>query len=187
MPLRLLRRAAFTLAVGALVFQTSATRAQTTGRSPQSYVGTLSHARVSTTPGGHLIVSTESDGDLRGMLTLDLAPGEDGSLSGTWVLLVAYVQDTTQDGSIALDVPHTEPTDVHAEHREYFKFMRDGSVQGTVSGVTLLTGPDGQTSGISAAQLTVTAGSLKFAGAHGNGSIAVSTLDPSLNSFSFLF
>jgi hypothetical protein len=175
MQTRSLRVLALAIALGIPSVQPSTVRAVQQDHQVRGYLGTLANGRGSTTDEGRVVLTLEAAGDLRGLITVTLSRGADDTLSGTWAMTVAYVQDLTADGSIALDVPHMEPHEDHAEHREYMKFMRDGSLQGTISGAALRFDERGRPCGLDRAELLVSAGSVKYAGARGNGSITFST------------
>jgi hypothetical protein len=157
-------------------------------RSARTYLGTLAEPRVSTTEDGRTVISLDAAGDLRGHLTLNLTRREDGSLTGDWAFVVAYLQDLTADGSITLPTPAPlAEHEHHAEHREYAKFVREGTVQGTVESVTLRTGPDGRPLGLELADLNVTAGSMNFAGAAGTGRLTFVVGDAPKTTFTLTF
>ena len=171
-----------------LAFQTSAVRAiQQPDHQVRGYVGTLSHPRVSNSPDGHVIVSLDVNGDIRGQLTLNLANGGGGGLDGTWALMASYLQDLNPDGSVNPTPSHLEPNEDHAEHREYIQFVNDGSLQGTITGVAIRTDAGGAPTGIDAAQVVVSAGTVKFTGAKGSGGFTVTGTDPVVCAYSFVF
>jgi hypothetical protein len=172
---RRFRGVALALAIAGFGVQTSA-RAVSQDRperSARSYLGTLRDARVSQTPDGRIVITLDAEGDLRGHITLNLTAREDGKLAGTWAFVVAYLQDLTPDGRIAIPTPPPlEEHESHAEHREYAKFVREGTIQGTVADVALRIGADGNPQGLELADLVVLNGSMTLAGAAGSGRLA---------------
>ena len=169
----------------------NATPAIAQTRTPQSYAVTLTTPRITTDANGHVVASLEAQGDLRGMITFELDPdGAAGAMTGKWAFVVAYVQNVNADGTVATEVvDHHE--DMHnndtEHHREYIRFVRQGTVFGTVSTAKLRTGADGAVEGIDFAQLVVANGSMTFASATGVGSITVSPLDTTVTSLSLTF
>jgi hypothetical protein len=136
-------------------------------------------------PDGHTVMSFDVSGDLRGVLTLNLAGDASGALSGTWAMTVAYLQDLNPDGT-PTSVPQPEPNEDHALHREYVQLMNEGSLQGTVTGATLRFDGSGNPIGIDG-QVVVTAGSVKYVGAQGSGSLSMSATDPVVCDYSLVF
>jgi hypothetical protein len=174
-------------ALGALMFQAMPASAQ--ARTPRTYTGTLEEPRMTTEESGRVVVSMESKGDLRGMITFELEPdGAGGALKGKWALVVAYVQDLNPDGTAAPQVephPHVaEPAGGdHQEHHEYVRFVREGTVFGDVISATLR----GDGTGIDVAQLIVSNGSIKFASATGAGLVTLSTTDAATTTITLNF
>jgi hypothetical protein len=161
-------------------------------RTPKAYAGTLTMPRITRDDNGHVVATMETQGDLRGMITFELDPdGDSGAMTGKWALVVAYVQDTNADGTPAIDVDHHEEHHEEAgippAHREYARFVREGTVFGDITTATLRIGAGGAIEGIDFAQLLVAHGSMKFALATGSGSITTSPLDPALTSLSLTF
>jgi hypothetical protein len=96
---------------------------------------------------------------------------------------------TNPDGTEVAEVEHHEeegPADPE-HHREYIKFVNDGTINGTVQTASLRYGPDGSIIGLSAAQLVVESGSVTFTGATGGGEIVPSGLDPAAGILSLNF
>lgn len=179
------RMCVYVLVLGALLLQGRTTSAVAQDRQARSYQGTLGQPRLSRMPDGHTVVSFDVDGDLRGVLTLNLTGGDNAGLAGSWALKVAYLQDLNPDGTLA-SVPQPEPNEDHALHREYIQLVNDGSVQGTVSGVTIRFDAAGNPVGVDGL-VVVTAGSVKFVGAQGSGSVSTSGTDPVVCAYTLVF
>jgi surface antigen len=181
----ILVRGAAVAALGFALFSPApVAHAQT--RTPRAYASTLSTPRATRDPNGHVVVSMEATGDLKGMITFELDPdGDAGAYSGKWAMVVAYVQDVNPDGTIStapLVEEHGGP-----EPPEYIRFVRDGSVFGAITNATVRTTADGAIDGVAFAQLIVASGSLKFAAATGNGSVTTAPTDPVITTLSLNF
>jgi hypothetical protein len=174
-----LRSIGFLLALGVVVVMGNVP--VVTAHDPAPRGVTLDHARVDRLDDGHVVITMEARGDLKGLITLTLEGEGDGSLwKGEWALVVAYIQDLNEDGTIADEPeehPHSEEPGEHHHgeegepHRERVRFVRDGTLSGQVLGASLLFSENGSLTGIEDAQLKVSKGSLKFQGAHGTGQI----------------
>jgi hypothetical protein len=176
------------LAAFGLLLLSSPGIAQT--RTPRAYLVTLTTPRITSDANGHVVASMEAQGDLRGMITLELDPDGAGAMKGKWAFVVAYVQNVHKDGTIATEVvdPHEDMHNNDTEHhREYIRFVRKGTVYGDVSTATLRSNADGTIAGINFAQLVVANGSMTFESATGVGSITVSPLDITVTSLSLTF
>ena len=158
-------------------------------RTQRGYLGTVTSPRVSTDERGHVVVSLEATGELRGTITIELDPDGSGGFSGKWAMAVAYTMSTDADGhEVAPVEQHEEEGPADPEHhREYIRFVNDGTINGTVQSASLKYGEDGSIIGISAAQLVVESGSVTFAGATGGGEIVPSGLDPAAGILSLNF
>lgn len=146
---------------------------QSTAPAAVGHQVTLTAARVSTLADGRIVISMNAAGDLRGLMTLTLDPNGAGSYTGRWALVVGFLQDLNPDGTVATAPPeiHEDPTQ-HAQHREYARIVRRGTLTGDVSQATLRVADDGRLAGVQFAQLTVASGSMTFAGASGYGTMA---------------
>lgn len=85
-------RAAFAacLVVG-LGISLSANPSQSTAT---AHSATFADPRVDLLEGGKVVINVESVGEVKGLLTLNLAPNESGVLTGEWVLSVRYTDNT---------------------------------------------------------------------------------------------
>jgi hypothetical protein len=167
-----------------------AVRATAHARTTRLYSSTLVRPRATRDINGHVVVSMEAQGDLRGLMTLELAPqGDGGEYAGTWALNVAYLQDLNADGTVAVVVPREEPDDHHDHdhHRERVRFVREGTIFGPVARATLHLVDDGSIDGLAFAQLVVAHGSLAFASAAGFGTVDRSPLTPPVTTLSLDF
>src|SRR5579872_4097260 len=77
-------------------------------RTPRPYASSLVQPRPTQDPAGHIVLSMEAQGDLRGLITFELDRDDKTGYSGKWALVVAYVQTVNPDGTAAVDVPHHE-------------------------------------------------------------------------------
>jgi hypothetical protein len=189
MDTRLFTRVALCAALGYATSQSAGTlHAQ--ARTPRSYTGTLVAPRVTGDADGRIVISMEAKGDLRGMITFELEPdGASGALKGKWALVVAYAQDLNADGSIAAIVDPHEEEPGHNDpehHREYVRFVREGTVFGDITSATLRAA-DGGIAGIDVAQLLVSSGSMTFASATGAGLVTISPADATVTSITLNF
>ena len=164
---------------GLLVASSLAAHAQE--RTARDHVSVLANARASTLPDGRIVVSMDVMGDLRGLLTMTLDAGGD-SVTGTWALVVSYLQELRPDGTeIAradhVNHDHDEGPNTPDVHREYAVPKFDGVLTGSIESGTVLRTPDGRVVAVDTSTLVVESGSRSFAGAAGFGSIAPSPND----------
>ena len=146
---------------------------------PHTYADAVVRSRVSNLGDGRYVVSAETTGDLRGAITFELEPDADsGTFKGRWALVVAYVEDVTEDGQPTEPIGHDEfgGHEDGAHHRDFFRSIRRGTLYGPVSGVTF----SGDGGGLRSARLTVANGSMTFSKASGFGSLAPSKDDASI-------
>lgn len=177
------------LILGAAIVDNGArTVAQT--RTARLYSGTLVQPRATRDDTGHVVISMEAQGDLRGVMTFELDPTSEGSTyQGKWALAVAYLQDLNADGTNAADVPrHEDDAEHDRDHpRENVRFVREGTIFGSVAGLMLLTAADGAIDGIASAQIEVAHGTLAFKAAAGAGAVARPSLDSRVTTLSLTF
>ena len=131
----------------------------------------------------------EAQGDLRGLITFELDRDDKTGYSGKWALVVAYVQTVNPDGTAAADVPHHEVAGLNdpEHHREYVKFVRQGTVFGSIASAALHTGADGAIDGIDTAQLVVANGSMHFESVNGFGFVSRAPVDPPVTTLTLNF
>jgi hypothetical protein len=113
---------------------------------PRDYLSTLSGARPSILPDGRLVISMNVLGDMRGLVTLTLSIDGD-SATGTWALVVYYVEDPESD---------SKP---------------DGMMHGTIRSATVRRSSQGRVTGVATAELVIVGGSRSFDGRTGFGRI----------------
>jgi hypothetical protein len=148
---------------------------------------TLTGARVSDSA-GRLVIAMNARGDLRGLVTLTLSVGPDGTItSGDWALVVSHLEDLNPDGTVAVvneEEPHEhseEPSDgpleehhdesSGGEHHEFIRFVNKGTLGGDITGGFVGTGADGALALVNV-QLQLTGATLTFAStSSGTGSI----------------
>ena len=122
------------------------------------HTATLSGARVSQVPDGRYVVSMNSDGDLKGLLTLWIQAGPGGTIaSGDWALVHAYTEDVAGAGDGA---------DGHSEAEV---FINKGTLGGSISGGNLSMNAGGGVDSVTGLTLTLTSGSLTYDGVQGAG------------------
>ena len=124
----------------------------------------LSGARVSVVDATRTVVVFEATGDIRGMLTVMLTPGQ--KLGGEWALVSRYVVDlnTGSEPKPALE-GEGEPEEAPA-------FVERGTLQGDVVGGQLVFDKNGQPAGIQGLRAVVRNASQEFAGASGGGALS---------------
>ena len=141
---------------------------------------TLSAARVDLLEEDRVVASFEASGAIRGLLTVTIDRGPDGSLGGEWVLVSRYLIDVTPDGqpdTLAADERAALPGwQLHARHKEYFSIVERGTLHGAVAGGSLSYDVDGRLRSIDALQLTIAGGNREFAGLSGSASLTGSGL-----------
>lgn len=170
-----------TLCVAVMVAGLSALiTAQTT---PSTYRMTLANGHVSTAADGKLVMTFESKGDLRGLVTFTVDASGSDITGGQWAFVVRYVDYLDHDG---IAISDGEEESIHAEsdlHAERPLFVDKGTLSGTIRGGMLTRAADGTITGVEALLLAVTGGSLTFENAAGDGSGAATDLqDPSTSS-----
>jgi hypothetical protein len=117
----------------------------------------LSGARVSQVPDGRYVVSMNSSGDLKGLLTLWIQPGPGGTISGgDWALVHAYTEEVEGVGE----------SDGHPEGEA---FINKGTLGGSITGGTFSMNADGGIESITGLTLSLTSGSLTYDGVQGTG------------------
>lgn len=144
-----------------------------------SYPTTFGAPRVDRLADGKVVINIDTVGELRGLLTLNLAPDEAGMMVGEWILAVRYVDNT--DPATGLEpVAHAhahahDAEEVTAEtaeaaggHRDYVRLVDKGVLGGTVDAAALDLDADGMLIDFRAA-LKITVGTLTYAGATGTG------------------
>jgi hypothetical protein len=131
----------------------------------------LSGPRVSALGGGSYVVTMESAGDIRGLLTLRLK-ADGSSVAGEWVLVSRYLQDLLSGNE------ELGPTGEHdgIVHEERIAFRERGTLRGSIAGGTLSFDGEGRLHAIDGLKLAVAGGDLEFAGAAGAGTLAASSL-----------
>jgi len=157
------------LALGAAV--TSAVQAHTPSPDPQTALFVT--PRVDRLADGRVVLSFDTIGGLRGVLTFDLRGSEANGYSGTWAFMVShhdYSNPTTGD-----DVPHDHGGGTQL-HQEHLRVIQLGSLRGAVTTANLTFGADGALVDFVVPSLTISGGTLEFAGVHGHGSATLNAL-----------
>jgi hypothetical protein len=124
----------------------------------------LSGPRVSAVDQTRTVVTFEAKGDIRGLLTLTLAP-DSSPLTGELALVSRYVVDTL--GGPEDEMPSGDGDEV--DHEERPAFMERGSLRGVVTGGTLRYDGSGQLAAIEGLQVRIAGGNLEFKDATGSG------------------
>jgi hypothetical protein len=181
-------RVSLAVAVAALMGATLAA-AQTAFVPPTNHSMTLKHVRVSVVDATHVVVSADAAGDVPGLFTLDVTSNGTG-WDGRWVLTSSYVRDVDPNGvplaappdedhahdGTGTSVSHERDHDhAGAPHVDRSEAVHNGAVSGAVTAAELAQGDGGIITGLSST-VTVSAGSITFAGATGSGTIAFSDL-----------
>jgi hypothetical protein len=159
-----LSRAAAVLAVfGLALVAAPRASAQTPANGPQTYFSALTHATVSNPTPTQTVITMQATGDLWGLLTITAnhASGSMVVTSASWALAVDYAQYLPMTSDAPSDDPDAQP----------MVLINEGTLGGTVTGATLVTGAGGQITGLSGAQLFIVSGSLQFNGVAGGGSL----------------
>ena len=137
----------------------------------------LSAPRVSALGGGAYVVTFESAGDIRGLLTLTLK-ANGASVTGEWVLVSRYIYDSGS-GSEELTTGLAGGEHASTVHEESVAFRERGTLKGAVSGGAVVFDAEGRLAAIDGLQLAVADGNLEFSGSTGAGSAFASNLqDP---------
>ena len=186
---RVSSRFAFAGLVVSVLALTAAADSRAQTRTPQGYLDTLTNPRSTVDENGHIVVTLEAAGELRGLITIELDADAAGGFTGKWAMAVAYTQNLNPDGTVDNTPPQPEePGPVDPEHHhEYIRFVNEGTVNGTVQTASLKYAADGTIVGLASAQLLVDSGSVNFAGATGAGEIVPSALDPNATTLSLSF
>jgi hypothetical protein len=150
-----------------------------------SYASTLSDVRIDVLDDGKVVVSLQASGDLTGLLTVNLQPGQDGAFSGEWAFMVAHV-DTT-DPETGLEPEHDSHTHAPGDatatgqefpahrHRDFVRLVHRGSLSGPIAGATLVFDATGKLTDVSV-PLSINQATLEFTGVRGNGSATLAGL-----------
>jgi len=136
----------------------------------------LTSARVSVVDANRTVVTFETAGDIRGMLTVSLNTGQD-KLTGEWALVSRYVIDLNTGDSLK---PAVEG---EGEPEEAPAFVERGTLQGDVMGGQLVRDANGQLTAIRGLKVLVRNASQEFAGASGGGSLNAADLGQGSGTF----
>ena len=140
---------------------------------------TLQGARLDMLADGRAVVSFETSGAIRGLLTLQIQRDGD-AVRGQWVLVSRFLQDLTPEGEVderAQEIRASLPgEELHLLHREYIRIVNRGSLFGSIDGGALDFDVDGRLRSIAGLALTIKGGSEEFAGRTGAASIDASNL-----------
>jgi len=146
-------------------------------QTPTTYNSSFSIASQSIDTQGRTVIIMQGTGDLPGVLTLVLSLAPDGTVaSGEWALNVSYTAPLNPDAKpVAPDSP--DPDSGVGE-----QLIQLGVLSGTIaSGSTVAA--NGQVTQFNSLQLTITAGTLQFAGVTaGSGAADGTNIDNRANS-----
>lgn len=129
------------------------------------------------------MINVESVGEVKGLLTLNLAPNESGVLTGEWVLSVRYTDNT--DPATGVEPPNHEHesaeqheagaaiADEDHPHRDYVRYVDKGTMGGPVESATAAIDTNGVLQDFSAV-LHIGTGTLTFTGISGTGTAELS-------------
>ncbi len=143
------------------------------------YKSKFALAEQSIDPQGRTVVVMQGMGDLSGVLTLVLNVGADGSVSGgQWALNVSYIAPSHPFAQI--DPTRQDPDAALGE-----KLVQKGVLSGTISGGSTAAA-NGVVSAINSLQLTITHGTMQFAGVtQGTGTVVGTRMDHRANASAF--
>lgn len=139
-------------------------------------VVSLSGPRVSVVDASRIVVTFETRGDVRGLLTLiiDRDPaGDPSAMKGQWALVSRYLRDLVS-GSEDLGVPTVEHDAL--VHEEKIAIMDRGTIHGAIAEGTLVFDANGALTGIEGLRLEIAGGYIEFKGAAGAASVSASDL-----------
>ncbi len=140
-----------------------------------SQMSQLSQPRGDVLEDGRVVVSFAAAGDLRGLLTLTLTPAGDGSYDGQWAIMVTHADTTDPETGLEPEIEeHVEGEPEH-HHQDFLTIVHRGALAGSVSGAVVTFAGDGTVADV-AGNLTVSQGTLEFAGATGSGQATTGSL-----------
>jgi len=143
-----------------------------------SYPTFFENPRVDVLDDGKVVINVELQGEHRGLLTLNLEPNAVGVLGGNWVLAERYTDNTDpatgvepashEDHETAElhEVKSAEANDDEHVHRDYVRYVDNGTISGTIEVAAVDLDADGKLLDFRA-QLSIVTGSLNFEGIAG--------------------
>ena len=146
----------------------------------QTYNLMLSHAGVSqdaTT--GETVVTMPVRGDLPGVLTLGVTRDNAGTITGgQWSLVVSYTATTLPSGEVVVEAPDADEEHEEAgAHQGSDALVQKGVIKGSIQAGTIALNADGSVRSLTDVVLSVTGGTLQYAGATaGSGLLSGSNL-----------
>ena len=158
-------------AIGLITLLTPFEAVPATFGAAQQSVGT-SHFSAFGTPtvdvlaDGKVVITFIVTGDLQGLLTLTLHPGDGGLYVGDWAMIVAYADNTDPvtgiDPELAGDVPGAGPD------KGYLRLIHRGALSGSVKDAQVSFDSDGKLTDVFA-PLVISQGALEFNNTTGSG------------------
>lgn len=146
---------------------------------PVAHTSALGAPQSDVLQDGTVVVTFVATGELRGLVTLTLHPADGSAYAGEWAFKVAHADNTDPvTGEDEEAQPHDDgdadaDADGHAPHKSYLTLVDQGSLSGTVSNAVVTFDTTGALVDLSAA-VSVTHGTLEFAGATGSGQLTLS-------------
>ena len=140
---------------------------------PVAHTSLLGAPQADVLQDGTIVATFVATGDLRGLVTLTLRPGDGSAYAGEWAFKVAHADNTDPvTGEDEESLPHDDGDD-DAPHKSYLRLVDRGSLYGTISNAVVAFGADGALLDLSAA-VSIKQGTLEFAGATGSGQLTLS-------------
>jgi hypothetical protein len=145
-----------------------------------AYPTTFANPRVDRLATGTIVINLELAGEHRGLLTLNLEPDASGVLGGNWVLAERYTDNTDpatgveppshddHESAVQHESASAAGADAEHLHRDYVRYLDNGTISGTISAAALDIDADGRLVDFRA-QLSIVSGSLTFEGITGSG------------------
>ena len=147
--------------------------AQQQAPAPVDRAVTLTRQSADVLADGTLVVTSVATGDLRGMVTLTLRPGANGTYAGEWAFTVAHTDHA--DPATGIEPVPEEGHEGHS-HVDFVTYVRRGALSGSVSGAQVTFDADGAPTTLTAS-LAISQGSLEFEGQTGSGQATLTALN----------
>jgi hypothetical protein len=153
---------------------------------PVAHASNFGTGRADTLADGTVVISFETAGDLKGLVTLTLHPSGTGTFGGEWAFTVAHADNTdpATGEDPELEAQHHDdgdaggPDDTGEEHphQAFLTLVHQGSLSGAVSSAVVSFDAAGALNDLSAT-LSIDQGALEFDGATGTGQATLSGLN----------
>jgi len=134
---------------------------------------TLTRQSADVLADGTVVVTSVATGDLRGLVTLTLRPGANGTYAGEWAFTVAHTDHA--DPATGVEPVPEEGHEGHEHHTDYVTFVRRGALSGSIAGAQVAFDTEGAPTTLTAT-LAISEGSLEFEGKTGSGQATLTAL-----------